>query len=56
MLMMVSSPVVCFLQAMVSVQMLSEMEEIVEYKQNPDRREGIRQAWWERLQVGMCLS
>jgi FKBP12-rapamycin complex-associated protein len=36
--------------AMVTVQMLSEVEEIVEYKQNPDRREGIRQAWWERLQ------
>jgi metal-responsive CopG/Arc/MetJ family transcriptional regulator len=38
---------------MVTVQMLSEVEEIVEYKQNPDRREGIRQAWWERLQVSI---
>ncbi|XP_065842793.1 serine/threonine-protein kinase mTOR-like [Oscarella lobularis] len=36
--------------AMVSVQLLSELEEIVQYKKCPDRREGIKKTWWERLQ------
>lgn len=44
----------CFLQAMVSCQMLSELEEVIQYKLVPERREIIRQIWWERLQV--CLS
>ncbi|PIK33483.1 putative serine/threonine-protein kinase mTOR-like [Apostichopus japonicus] len=36
--------------AMVSVQMLSEIEEIVSYKLVPERREIIKEMWWERLQ------
>ena len=38
-------------QAMVTVQMLSELEEIIQYKLMPERREAIKQAWWFRLQV-----
>lgn len=44
----------CFLQAMVSCQMLSELEEVIQYKLVPERREIIRQIWWERLQVHLC--
>lgn len=36
--------------AMVSVQMLSELEEVIRYKLVPERREAIREMWWERLQ------
>eukprot|EP00795_Rhopilema_esculentum_P000207 gene207-9842_t len=36
--------------AMVTVQMLSELEEIIQYKLMPERREAIKQAWWFRLQ------
>uniref|UniRef100_A0A8C8SCR5 Serine/threonine-protein kinase TOR n=1 Tax=Pelusios castaneus TaxID=367368 RepID=A0A8C8SCR5_9SAUR len=36
--------------AMVSCQMLSELEEVIQYKLVPERREIIRQIWWERLQ------
>uniref|UniRef100_A0A4W3GLM4 Serine/threonine-protein kinase TOR n=1 Tax=Callorhinchus milii TaxID=7868 RepID=A0A4W3GLM4_CALMI len=36
--------------AMVSCQMLSELEEVIQYKLVPERREIIRQTWWERLQ------
>ncbi|KAK3923760.1 Serine/threonine-protein kinase mTOR [Frankliniella fusca] len=36
--------------AMVSVQMLAELEEVIQYKLNSDRRETIRKMWWERLQ------
>ncbi|KAJ1521597.1 hypothetical protein ONE63_003248 [Megalurothrips usitatus] len=36
--------------AMVCVQMLAELEEVIQYKLNPDRRETIRKMWWERLQ------
>ncbi|XP_057312523.1 serine/threonine-protein kinase mTOR-like [Hydractinia symbiolongicarpus] len=36
--------------AMVTVQMLSELEEVIEYKLLPDRRESIKQSWWDRLQ------
>ncbi|KAJ8022045.1 Serine/threonine-protein kinase mTOR [Holothuria leucospilota] len=36
--------------AMVSVQMLSEIEEIISYKLVPERREIIKEMWWERLQ------
>ncbi len=39
--------------AMVSVQMLSELEEIIQYKLVPERREIIKQMWWDRLQVGI---
>lgn len=41
-------------QAMVSCQMLSELEEVIQYKLVPERREIIRQIWWERLQVHPC--
>eukprot|EP00794_Sanderia_malayensis_P007416 gene7416-8236_t len=36
--------------AMVTVQMLSELEEIIQYKLMPERREAIKQSWWRRLQ------
>ncbi|XP_014662370.1 PREDICTED: serine/threonine-protein kinase mTOR-like [Priapulus caudatus] len=36
--------------SMVSVQMLSELEEIIQYKLVPERRDAIRQMWWDRLQ------
>ena len=39
------------LQAMVTVQMLSELEEIIQYKLVPERREAIKRTWWNRLQV-----
>ena len=39
------------LQAMVNVQMLSELEEVIQYKLVPERREAIRLMWWNRLQV-----
>ncbi|KAM8927600.1 serine/threonine-protein kinase mTOR [Pelodytes ibericus] len=36
--------------AMVTCQMLSELEEVIQYKLVPERRETIRQTWWDRLQ------
>ncbi|ELU01654.1 hypothetical protein CAPTEDRAFT_155489 [Capitella teleta] len=36
--------------AMVNVQMLSELEEVIQYKLVPERRESIRLMWWDRLQ------
>ena len=36
---------------MVSVQMLSELEEIIQFKLVPERREAIKRTWWNRLQV-----
>ncbi|KAM5132577.1 serine/threonine-protein kinase mTOR [Mantella aurantiaca] len=36
--------------AMVNCQMLSELEEVIQYKLVPERREIIRQTWWDRLQ------
>ena len=45
--------VICFHQAMVSCHMLSELEEVIQYKLVPERREIIRQIWWERLQVSL---
>ncbi|XP_078478709.1 serine/threonine-protein kinase mTOR-like [Lampetra planeri] len=36
--------------AMVACQMLSELEEVIQYKLIPDRREVIRKTWWDRLQ------
>ncbi|XP_064091213.1 serine/threonine-protein kinase mTOR-like [Macrobrachium nipponense] len=35
---------------MVSVQMLAELEEVIQYKLVPERRTAITQIWWERLQ------
>jgi FKBP12-rapamycin complex-associated protein len=37
-------------QAMVNVQMLSELEEVMQYKLVPERQEAIKQMWWDRLQ------
>ncbi|KAL3862460.1 hypothetical protein ACJMK2_008424 [Sinanodonta woodiana] len=36
--------------AMVNVQMLSELEEVMHYKLLPERRDAIKQMWWDRLQ------
>ncbi|KAG1660885.1 Serine/threonine-protein kinase mTOR [Nymphon striatum] len=36
--------------AMVSVQMLAELEEVIQYKLVEERRNVTRQMWWERLQ------
>ena len=38
-------------QAMVNVQMLSELEEVIQYKLVPERRDAIKQMWWLRLDV-----
>ena len=37
--------------AMVSVQMLSELEEVIKYQLKPHRQTTIRNMWWHRLQV-----
>jgi FAT domain len=37
--------------AMVSLQMLAELEEVVLYKLVPEKRSSIRKMWWDRLQV-----
>ncbi|UYV65260.1 mtor [Cordylochernes scorpioides] len=36
--------------ALVQVQMLAELEEVIQYKLVSERREAIRQKWWDRLQ------
>ncbi|XP_050299177.1 serine/threonine-protein kinase Tor [Anthonomus grandis grandis] len=41
--------------AMVQVQMLSELEEVMQYKLVPERRESLKQMWWQRLQAGQRL-
>ncbi|CAD7080067.1 unnamed protein product [Hermetia illucens] len=41
--------------AMVCVQMLSELEEVIQYKLIPERREIIKDMWWKRLQGGQRL-
>lgn len=41
--------------AMVCVQMLAEVEEVIQYKLIPERRETIRGMWWKRLQGGQRL-
>lgn len=35
--------------AMVQVQMLSELEEVIQYKLVPERRDMIKQKWWQRF-------
>lgn len=35
---------------LVNAQMLSELEEVIQYKLIPERREVIKQMWWDRLQ------
>lgn len=37
--------------AMVSVQMLAELEEVIQYKLKPEKRQIIYKVWWDRLQV-----
>lgn len=41
--------------AMVAVQMLAELEEVIQYKLVPERRQPITQIWWERLQVRLFI-
>ncbi|XP_050539572.1 serine/threonine-protein kinase mTOR [Daktulosphaira vitifoliae] len=36
--------------AMVSVQMLAELEEVIQYKLKPEKRPIIYKVWWDRLQ------
>lgn len=43
-------------KAMVSCQMLSELEEVIQYKLVPERRDIIRETWWERLQVSAAAD
>ncbi|XP_055375785.1 serine/threonine-protein kinase Tor [Condylostylus longicornis] len=38
--------------AMVCVQMLAELEEVIQYKLVPERRDIIKEMWWKRLQGG----
>lgn len=42
--------------AMVFVQMLSELEEVIQYKIIPERRPTLRAMWTERLQAGQKLA
>ncbi|XP_050511015.1 serine/threonine-protein kinase Tor [Diabrotica virgifera virgifera] len=41
--------------AMVQVQILSELEEVMQYKLVPERRPTIKALWWQRLQAGQRL-
>nr|AEA11029.1 target of rapamycin [Ochlerotatus triseriatus] len=41
--------------AMVCVQMLSELEEVIQYKLIPERQETIQAMWWDRLLGGQRL-
>lgn len=42
--------------AMVYVQMLAELEEVIQYKLVPERRTNIRAMWWQRLQAGQHIA
>ncbi|XP_018572076.1 serine/threonine-protein kinase Tor [Anoplophora glabripennis] len=41
--------------AMVQVQILSELEEVMQYKLVPERRHTLKAMWWQRLQAGQRL-
>ncbi|XP_043640413.1 serine/threonine-protein kinase Tor-like [Drosophila teissieri] len=41
--------------AMVCVQMLAELEEVIQFKLIPERREPLKTMWWKRLQGGQRL-
>lgn len=41
--------------AMVCVQMLAELEEVIQFKLIPERRENIKRMWWKRLRGGQRL-
>ena len=43
------------MQVMVNVQMLAELEEVIQFKLVPERREVIREMWWNRLRVCWLL-
>ena len=40
---------------MVNVQMLSELEEVIQYKLVPERRDAIKLMWWNRLKVSFSV-
>jgi len=40
---------------MVNVQMLAELEEVIQFKLVAERREVIREMWWNRLRVCWLL-
>lgn len=42
--------------AMVSVQMLSELEEVIQFKLKPEKRQIIHKVWWDRLQVIIIIQ
>lgn len=42
--------------AMVVVQMLAELEEMIQYKLVPERRQTIKAMWWQRLQSGQQVA
>ncbi|XP_077275474.1 serine/threonine-protein kinase Tor isoform X1 [Temnothorax americanus] len=41
--------------AMVEVQKLAELEEVIQFKLVPERRAAIKAMWWERLQGGQKI-
>ncbi|XP_017768823.1 PREDICTED: target of rapamycin [Nicrophorus vespilloides] len=41
--------------AMVVVQMLAELEEVIQYRLIPERRPTLKAMWWQRLQSGQRL-
>ncbi|KMQ92782.1 serine threonine-protein kinase mtor [Lasius niger] len=41
--------------AMVEVQKLAELEEVIQFKLVPERRAAIKAMWWERLQGGQRI-
>ncbi|XP_043460744.1 serine/threonine-protein kinase mTOR isoform X2 [Leptopilina heterotoma] len=41
--------------AMVEVQKLAELEEVIQFKLVPERRSTIKSMWWERLQGGQRI-
>lgn len=42
--------------AMVSVQLLAELEEVIQYKFMPERQPVLRKLWWDRLQVSSLCN
>ena len=42
---------VLFRQVMVNVQMLAELEEVIQFKLIQERRQTIKDMWWNRLRV-----
>ena len=36
--------------------MLAELEEVIQYKLVPERRQPIKNMWWERLQVCIFID